>query len=272
MSAHAAAFRAVVNARRTARAFDGARDVPAAVLRDVLAMTQRAPSSFNLQPWTCVIVRSPAQRELLGRAMLSASNASRVLDAPATAVFCADLEPSRSIDRLRCDAERSGRDARSVDDLALAVGYYATAGTVASLAKAVAAKALSPLVPAPEPTGAEAWAVKSAMLAASSYMLGATAHGLATAPMEGFVRGPRPLKRLRSARDSYFDPPAPPPQDAARIRAYLDVPDRYAIPLVVATGYAPPDDPPPDAPSPRLPPADIFFGDRFGAPLTEDSC
>ena len=194
MSAHAAAFRAVVNARRTARAFDGARDVPAAVLRDVLAMTQRAPSSFNLQPWTCVIVRSPAQRELLGRAMLSASNASRVLDAPATAVFCADLEPSRSIDRLRRDAERSGRDARSVDDLALAVGYYATAGTVASLAKAVAAKALSPLVPAPEPTGAEAWAVKSAMLAASSYMLGATAHGLATAPMEGFVCGPRPLK------------------------------------------------------------------------------
>ena len=49
------------------------------------------------------------------------------------------------------------------------------------------------------------------MLAAQTYLLAATAHGLATAPMEGF--------------------------DAARLRAYLDVPARYALPLVVAARY-----------------------------------
>ena len=52
--------------------------------------------------------------------------------------------------------------------------------------------------------------------------------------------------------------------DAARLRAYLDVPARYALPLVVATGYAPAESPEPP-PSPRLDVTDLFFEDRFGA-------
>ena len=92
----------------------------------------------------------------------------------------------------------------------------------------------------PQPIRAEAWALKGCMLAAQSYMLAATAHGLATAPMEGF--------------------------DAERLRVYLDVPDRYSLPLVVATGYAPEGDVP--RPSPRLPPEEVFFEDCFGGPMT----
>ena len=89
----------------------------------------------------------------------------------------------------------------------------------------------------PHPGRAEAWPLKSAMLAAQSYMLAATAHGLATAPMEGF--------------------------DAARLRAYLDVPARYALPLVVAAGSAPAESPA-ATPSPRLDVTGRCFEDRFG--------
>ena len=139
---------------------------------------------------------------------------------------------------MKAEAVARGKDARQVEDLELAVGYYATHGKLASLVKGVAANALSPVAPAPQPEGRKAWAYKSAMLAAQTYLLAATAHGLATAPMEGF--------------------------DAARLRAYLDVPARYALPLVVATGYAPAESPEPP-PSPRLDVSDLFFEDRFGA-------
>ena len=77
------------------------------------------------------------------------------------------------------------------------------------------------------------------MLAAQTYLLAATAHGLATAPMGGLRRRAAPRVSGRAQR-------AP-------------------LPLVVATGYAPPEglEPPP---SPRLDVADLFFEDRFGAP------
>lgn len=240
LSTPAEAFRHVVNQRHAAKAFDTTRDVPEAMLQDIMQLTQRAPSSFNLQPWTCILVRSADQRELVGRAALSESNWRRVLDAPVTAVFCADLEPARSLPRVKAEAQAQGRDAQQVEDLELAVGYYATHGKLASLVKGFASNALSPVAPAPQPEGRKAWAYKSAMLAAQTYLLAATAHGLATAPMEGF--------------------------DAARLRAYLDVPARYALPLVVATGYAPADAPEP-TPSPRLDAADVFFEDRFGGSL-----
>ncbi|MEM7518675.1 MAG: nitroreductase family protein, partial [Planctomycetota bacterium] len=150
-----------------------------------------------------------------------------------------------------------GRSQRAIEDLTLAAGYYASGGRLLSLLKGAVAcvrlprklarllsfrrRVASPLVPAPFPERAEEWAVKSAMLAAQSYMFAAASHGLATAPMEGF--------------------------DSNRLRLYLDVPPRYSIPLVVATGYPCPDDQ--NRPlSPRFPPEDLFFRDSFGVPFS----
>ena len=143
------------------------------------------------------------------------------------------------------------------------MGYYATSGHVASAVKGIAARALSPIRPVPQPVRAEAWALKGAMMAAQSYMLAATAHGLATSPMEGFARPPAPFARRRRPPRRRLAPRA---QDAERLRAYLDVPDRYSLPLVIPTGYAPADATG-RAASTRLPPADVFFGDRFGGEL-----
>ena len=64
------------------------------------------------------------------------------------------------------------------------MGYYATHGKLASLVMGVAANALSPARPRRSPR-AGAWPTSPAMLAARTYLLAATAHGLATAPMDG---------------------------------------------------------------------------------------
>ena len=52
-----------------------------------------APSAFNMQPWSVVLVRDAGARERLSTTMLG-GNAKKVLAAPVTAVFCADLGES----------------------------------------------------------------------------------------------------------------------------------------------------------------------------------
>jgi nitroreductase len=62
-------MRRLIAARHAAKGFLPT-PVDAAVLQDVLEMTRRSPSSFNSQPWCCVIVQDAAQRERLAAAML----------------------------------------------------------------------------------------------------------------------------------------------------------------------------------------------------------
>lgn len=76
-------------------------------------------------------------------------------------------------------------------------------------------------------------------------MLAAAAHGLDTCPMEGF--------------------------DGRRIQQVLRIPaPRYGIPLVVATGYAKPEEKAKAVKqrgrgrSPRFPPQTVVFRDSFG--------
>lgn len=234
-------FREAVLSRRSARRFAADKSIPGEILSDLLTLTQRAPSSFNLQPWTCVLVRSRDQRDLMGRAMLSESNKRRVLDAPVTAVFAADLEVAKLLPKMAESLKAAGKDGEAVENALLSAGYYASSGKVLTFIKGIAARAASPLAPFPSPVAAQEWSVKSTMLAAQTYMLAATAHGLATAPMEGF--------------------------DAARLQAYLDIPDRYSIPLIVPTGYDDDDD---DAniATARYPRHQVFFEDSFGNALS----
>lgn len=55
---------------------------------------QRCPTSFNVQPFTVTVVQSREGRQRLAACMLG-PNKARVLQAPVTAVFAADLgEPA----------------------------------------------------------------------------------------------------------------------------------------------------------------------------------
>ena len=90
-------------------------------------------------------------------------------------------------------------------------------GALPTLARALLSGVMataSHLAPTPALPLVESWSYKSTVLAAQTLLLAATAHGLSSAPVEGF--------------------------DGRRVREVLGIPDRYSVPLVVALGYAKP--------------------------------
>jgi nitroreductase len=238
----AALFSQALRSRRACRAFDAsAPPVARAALLRLLELTQRAtPSSFNAQPWSVVAVEGAAAKAALADAMVGGGNAARVRAAGVSVVFLADLEPSRRAARIAALERESGRLPEDlVAQLPLLIAGWAGEGKLAYAAKRIASLALSPLQPTPTVSTSEAWAYKHAAMAAQTYMLAASAHGLDTCPMEGF--------------------------DSQRVCAALGVSERWGVPLIVATGTAA--DPPPSTPSPRLRPEEVLFLDTYGVPL-----
>jgi nitroreductase len=165
-----------------------------------------------MQPYRVVLVSDPEVRARLADAMLG-GNGARVLAAPLTAVFAADLQPMREMEALQQLERDAGKPPRYLRNLAFDASVLTTGGCEpAQHAKSGALGLASALLPMPSVSSAEAWAFKNAMLAAQTYMLAATAHGLGTYPMEGF--------------------------DGRRVRDACGIPSRYGVPVVIPTGYA----------------------------------
>lgn len=191
----ASAFAAIAHARHSRPSFDAARLIDAATLRSLVALTARAPSGFNLQPYAIVLVDDARVRARLAGAMLGAGNAERVARAPLTAVFAADLDAMASVREVQDMEARAGhKPAAYLRSLPTSAAAFASSqqggcgGTAASALGAAAAASLGALtgVPLP-PLGVPgiAWAYKQTGLAAMMYMLAATSLGLGTHPMEG---------------------------------------------------------------------------------------
>ena len=239
----AASFERVVAARRSAKSFDKDRGVDDALLLRLAELTRRTPSGFNLQPYKVALVRSPAVRRELAYAMLD-SNIRRVLAAPVTAVFLADLRPGNLVDRAASLERDGGASERQVEALRFGASFCVQEGGAAVEARSVLSAALSHLTQAPTVNSTEGWAFKNTMLAVQSYLLAATSLGLDTSPMEGFDN-----RRVLEALG--IDPAE----------------SRYAVPCVVATGYSA-DHVDPAAPqSARFPLREVFFVDGLETAL-----
>jgi nitroreductase len=253
----AAAFARVAGARRCAARFDAARGVPRAAMRAVLEATLRTPSSFNLLAYRVELAEDARVRARVADAMLGGGNAARVRAAPLAAAFFADADAMSGVDELLAREARAGarppaylRSLRTNAALFASSrgGGCAEAGARRALGAAlrVAGAASGAPMPAPPADGGAVWAAKGTSLAAMSFMLAATAHGLATYPMEGFDGGQ--LARALGV-------------DGARWRALF----------VVATGYEAPAEegaPPPPPRSTRPPLRAVFALD--GRPFESD--
>lgn len=225
---------------------------PAAVSRsaECLALSQRAPSGFNVQPYRVVLVHSPQAKEALARYCIG-RNADRVRDSDCTAVFLADREIGRDGRRfaeflkgtMEAEAtteESSGetsrqtksRARRSLDSRALlkirglvllfSSGYPLPrflASPISLFVRAVFGIAsfvtrrrrFAAVLPMlPTLSSAETWSQKNTMLTAMTYMLACTSRGLASCPMEGF--------------------------NAGGVRVALGIPRRFGIPMIVSVG------------------------------------
>ena len=208
------AFEHIVR-NRSAPASKFASDViPESVLCKILELTQLSPSSFNLQPYKMIVVRSREARDALSSAMLGSGNIAKVREAPLTVVFAADKEPGQLTRKLMKLELEHGTDPSYVSTLPSKISFLLGKGFLSNAFRATATHLMSPISPSPTiAANCDAWAAKNASLAAQTYMLGASAFGLSTAPMEGF--------------------------DERRIFYLLGIPqERYSVPLVVATGYA----------------------------------
>ena len=213
--------------------------------------------------------------------MLGFGNQYRTNDASGIAVFISDLQPSKRIDRIYDMERQSGiREDGYLAVLRVAASFLtgesstATSATtslsdrgennnssstyLSSFLKQTFTHALSPIQSMPTMENVESWSYKNAGIMAQQYTMCATAHGLSTCMMEGY--------------------------DARRVKEILRIPDRYGVPLMVATGYdygttadnvvhadtIDDDDingDGLDTRTPRLEMNELFFGDTFGQPL-----
>ena len=76
-----------IRARRTTKKFKP-DPIPEATLKELIALTLAAPSSFNLQQWRIILIDDPAQKAALAKASW---NQAQVATAPVTFVFAASL-------------------------------------------------------------------------------------------------------------------------------------------------------------------------------------
>ncbi len=201
-----------------------------ATIQKIIELTQLAPSSFNLQPYKIIVVRSSPSKNALSQAMLGA-NSAIVLNAPITVVFASlkgkrigygcifgsiihSTDPTSLTRKLMRLESENGTNSTYVASLPSKISVLFGSGWISSRLKSIGSHLVSPLSPAPKlTTSSELWAVKNTAFAAQQLMLAATSLGVATAPMEGF--------------------------DEPRLCFEMGIPsEEYTVPLVISLGYS----------------------------------
>jgi nitroreductase len=148
--------------RRATRRFDDDRPPPVEVLKRILHLATFAPSSYNLQPWRFLVVRSAANRQKL---RACAFNQPKVTEAPVVVIVLGYHTPHRSHLGPMVDA------------------MLARGAITPEAAAELRARAAHALERVPDRS---LWATRSAMLAAGTLMIAAESLGVSSAPMEGF--------------------------------------------------------------------------------------
>lgn len=218
--------------RRRPLAFDPSRLIESEKLSELKQLCLRAPSSYNSQPFRCVLVDRDDVKDDLAHCMIGVKNARHILSAPITAVFLADTESFKNSTLFKehlHQNETFQQRKRRYDNQAFISGSHGSA-----LRKIV--ESFSSLAPIQIPEDPTVWAVKQTCFFGDHWLLACAGLGLSSYVMEGF--------------------------DERRVRHVVGASDRYYCPFVIATGYS--KDPIADLPeTPRLNPDEVFFANRL---------
>jgi nitroreductase len=147
--------------RRASPSFDGS-PIPDADLKKILEAGLQAPSSYNLQPWRFIVVRSPDQKRKLRAASY---NQAKVEEASAMIVACGDADGWRSgdLDEMLRLGRLGGMPENYAEQAKVTIPNYLSNHSNMPL-----------------------WLNRQVMLAFTHMLLMAEALGYDTAPMEGF--------------------------------------------------------------------------------------
>jgi len=186
-------FQFLVNGRSHWSHFSKTQHISDEILTQICEITQRAPTSFNSQPYKIILVRSMKAKELLAGAMLNDSNSARVTDSDVTAVFCADLEVVDNIPKIQQlyrDVGHAPEDyIENIIPMGLKVQSMGFSGARAYISRVMAPillKLVSFFRLTPAYNSPKTWAFRQLGFVTDHFVLAATAAGLGTAIMEGF--------------------------------------------------------------------------------------
>jgi nitroreductase len=168
--------------------------------------------------------------------MLGIGNQYRAQQASALAVFLSDLQPSKRINKVY-QLEKGYRHPNYRATMPLSTSFLIGEGHAATIIKGIATRVLSAVQPMPDVEPVHAWSYKNTALLAQTFVYAAESHELATAMMEGF--------------------------DPRYVQEILRIPDRYAVPLMIAIGYEYVEKIGLE-PTPRLDISEVVFVDTFG--------
>lgn len=159
-------FHEITAKRRAINFFDTQREVDEKDLREMISMAARAPSSFNLQPWSLMVLRDSSAKDKLRKL---AWDQPKVSEAPVVLIVLADQngwqEGHATVERNWSEMVSSGQMKPEQREWFLN-----------------AARSLYHWGP-----GADlAFAVKNTAFFAMSLMYAATSLGLETHPVDGF--------------------------------------------------------------------------------------
>ena len=82
-------FKEVIQKRRAVNFFDPGKQVPDSLIREMVEMAAKAPSSFNLQPWSLIILKDPEEKMRLRKL---AWDQPKVSEAPVVFIVLADRD------------------------------------------------------------------------------------------------------------------------------------------------------------------------------------
>jgi nitroreductase len=89
MNVNAMNFKEIVDKRRAINFFDPDRDLPEALLDQVIELAAKTPSSFNLQPWNLMVLRDAAAKQRLRE---KAWNQPKITEAPVVLIVLGDRD------------------------------------------------------------------------------------------------------------------------------------------------------------------------------------
>eukprot|EP01080_Neovahlkampfia_damariscottae_P002545 gene2545-3507_t len=210
-------------------------------IQKIFELTQRSPSSFNLQPWCAVIVDNELKKKQLCTAALSQN---RILQAPLTVVFAASgnsLENQQEM--LKMELESGNFTKEKAERIEKVTNKLFGGPSCVQLVKHFYTKIASyyePTMTAPKSFNEHS--MKQLMIAVQTFMLACSSFGIDSHAMEGF--------------------------DERRVKELVSLPSHYTIPVIVSIGYSA-DDESMKFTSTRLPTERVFSKNQFGGKLND---
>jgi len=239
-------FQELVNDRSHWSRYCKDKHISDELLTQICEVTQRAPTSFNSQPYKIILVRSDRAKQLLGSAMLTESNTSRITQSDVTAVFCADLQVVDNLPKIQqLFRDLGGAPEEYIEkDIPLglkvqSMGFSGLRSYISRIVAPTLLKLISFIRIAPSYNSPKTWAFRQLGFVTDHFVLAATAAGLGSAIMEGF--------------------------SCKQVSKKLAIPSKYKPFCLVSLGYK--DESIAGRPkSLKFPMEEIFFEDSFGSP------